>query len=162
MNRYLVVANQTLGGATLTELVVLRATLESASVHVLVPATDPADEHPPATGAPSENALSRLNEALERLAAAGVAATGQVGAADPMEAIRGALADNRYAGIILSTLPAGISRWLHMDLPHRIVREFNLAVEWVETASDDTDQATVSHIAVPAEVTEYLHSREFG
>jgi hypothetical protein len=39
---------------------------------------------------------------------------------DPMDAIEEALHDGDFDEIILSTLPRGVSRWLHLDLPHRV------------------------------------------
>jgi hypothetical protein len=147
-SRYLVVANQTLGGIGLVSTVQERAK-EGFPIHVLVPATAPADEHVPTEGTGAQHAQRRLNEALARFRAVGVEATGTVGVADPMEAIRDTLAGGGYAGIIISTLPAGISRWLHMDLPHRIKREFKLEVEWIEAHSDDPDEETTVHIELP-------------
>jgi len=149
VNSYLVVANQTLGGTALAQVVMDRAKMEAATIHVVVPATEAADEHPPATGTAAENAQRRLEEALARLEAAGVQATGEVGAADPMQAIRDASTAHTYSGLIISTLPAGVSRWLHMDLPHRAAREFNLMVEWIEARTDAADEATVSRIELP-------------
>jgi nucleotide-binding universal stress UspA family protein len=149
MASYLIVANQTLGGTALTRIVTERAQLEAASIHVVVPATDPADEQPPVSGTAQENAQRRLDEALERLHAAGVEATGEVGAADPMEAIRDAVSAGGYAGLIISTLPAGASRWVHMDLPRRAAREFNQQVEWIEARTDAANEATVSRIELP-------------
>ena len=147
--RYLVVANQTLGGTGLAHSVRQRGR-EGHAIHVVVPATEPADERVPAEGTGPENAQRRLNVALEHFQAAGVEATGTVGPADPMEAIREALAADHYMGIIISTLPAGVSRWLHMDLPHRIEREFKLPVEWIEARSDDPDEPTTPHIELPS------------
>jgi hypothetical protein len=37
-----------------------------------------------------------------------------------MDAIEEALHDGDYDEIILSTLPRGVSAWLHIDLPHRV------------------------------------------
>ncbi len=147
--RHLVVANQTLGGTALARVVADRTTTEAATFHVVVPATEPADEHVPATGTASENAQRRLQAALARFAAAGVQATGEVGAADPMQAIGEALTAHRYSGLIISTLPAGVSRWLRTDLPHRAVREFNLPVDWIEARTDAADEATISRFEVP-------------
>ena len=146
---YLVVANQTLGGTSLVGSVQERAK-EGFPIHVLVPATEPGDEHAATDGTGPGNAQRRLQQALERFKAAGVEADGTVGVADPMEAIRTALAANTYAGIIISTLPAGVSRWLHLDLPHRVEREFNLPVEWIEARSDDPGEATTVHIDLPS------------
>ena len=155
---YLVVANQTLGGTALTQVVTERATIEAASFHVVVPATEPADEHPPVAGTASENAHRRLQEALERLEAAGVRATGELGVADPMHAIRDALTAHSYSGLIISTLPSGISRWVRMDLPHRAAREFNLLVEWIEARTDAPNEATISRIDAGPTATQNLES----
>ena len=47
-----------------------------------------------------------------------------------------------FDGIILSTLPTGLSRWILMDLSHRFEREFRVPVEWIESRTDDPDEAT--------------------
>ena len=73
-------------------------------------------------------AESRLSAALARLAADGVEATGEVGDSDPVRAVGHALAGGEYDEIIISTLPAGASRWLRMDLPSRLRRRFGLPV----------------------------------
>jgi hypothetical protein len=156
---YLVVANQTLGGTALANVIAERATMEAATFHVVVPATEPANEHRPGAGSASENAHRRLKEALERLKEAEVPVTGEVGAADPMEAIGDALKARQYSGLIISTLPAGGSRWLHMDLPHRAAREFNLLVDWIEARTDAPDEVTMSRIELPSDVKKSLRSR---
>jgi hypothetical protein len=160
LRSYLVVANQTLGGTALAQVVKGRATEEAATFHIVVPATEPADEHPPVAGSATENARRRLEEGLERLEAAGVQATGEVGAADPMHAIRDALTARTYSGLIISTFPAGISRWLHMDLPHRAVREFKLEVEWIEARTDAPNEATISRIELPSDAKQNLEPLE--
>jgi hypothetical protein len=43
-----------------------------------------------------------------------------------MVAIEKAVAEQQFDEIILSTLPPGISRWLSMDLPHRVRRKTNV------------------------------------
>ena len=144
--RCLVVANQTLGGTALIHAVSLRA-LAGEVIHIVVP--EPADEHASAGGTAPGSAERRLREALDRLRAAGVEATGTVGTADPMRAIGHALAAERYSSIVISTLPAGVSRWLHADLPHRAAREFELPVEWIEARSDSPDEATTVHVEWP-------------
>jgi hypothetical protein len=156
MPSYLVVANQTLGGTALATVITERATIEAATFHVVVPATEPADEQQPAAGTASENAERRLQEALERLNEAGVQATGEVGVADPMRAIGDALKARQYSGLIISTLPAGVSRWLHTDLPHRAARQFNMLVEWIEARTDAPDEATVSRIQLPPDAKKSL------
>jgi GABA permease len=154
--RCLVVANQTLGGAALMQTVTRRAS-EGMHIHVVVPAAEPSDAQAPAHSA-AESAQRRLREALERMRAGSVNVTGAVGAADPMQVIRDALAAHRYDEIIISTLPAGISRWVHMDLPHRALREFKLPVEWIEARSDSPDEATTVHLELP-NIAQSLDSR---
>jgi hypothetical protein len=48
--------------------------------------------------------------------------------ADPIKAIGAYLRYREFDEIIVSTLPRGISRWPHQDLPHRIERKFHLPV----------------------------------
>ena len=156
-SRYLVVANQTLGGPTLTAIVAARVR-EGAEIHIVVPATDPAVDQAARPGSTAErNAQRRLDIELDRCQDAGIRASGEVGVANPVEAIRTALATSHYVGIIISTLPAGLSRWLKLDLPHQVVREFGLPVEWV-VARDDDDEPTAVHVAVPASATRALRN----
>ena len=110
MATYLLVANQTLGGTALVTVVRERAKWEGAAIHIVVPATDPTDQHPAVEGTASEIAQRRLQEALDRLKEVGIPATGEVGVADPMQVIRDALKGNSYSGLIISTLPASMSR----------------------------------------------------
>ena len=64
-----------------------------------------------------------LEEALERFRALGADVAGEVGDTSPFLAVRDCLlADGTYDGIILSTLPLGVSRWLKQDLVHRLER----------------------------------------
>ncbi len=156
-SRYLVVANQTLGGHALTATVAARAR-EGAQIHVVVPATEPAADRGARAGSTAgDNAQRRLDAELQRCQDAGISASGEVGASDPLEAIRGALGENHYVGLIISTLPAGMSRWLHRDLPHQAVRQFGLPVEWVEARDDDDEPSTV-HIAMPHSATQAMRN----
>ncbi len=162
MAAYLVIANQTLGGTALLDAVTLRSTLDRAHIHVVVPATEPTDQQTPATGTASEMAQLRLQAALQRFNAAGVHATGEIGAADPMQAARDAIAKDNYTGLIISTLPAGASRWLHMDLPHKAEREFHLPVEWIEARSDSPSEQTKAKMDAPAVSMRNLRSPDIN
>lgn len=152
MARYLLVANQTLGGASL-EREIRRCIDEGHDdFHVVVPMTQPAYEAAawvpadPAFAVPalpaetyaeaedearrrSEHRLARMLEKIEDL---GGRADGEIGSSDPITAIRGALEDEEFDAIILSTLPAGLSRWLGMDLPSRVERMVDIPVTTVE------------------------------
>jgi hypothetical protein len=149
MATFLVVANQTLGGTALVDTVRERI-MEGAAIRVVVTAAEPADDAAPETSDTDQAAQERLQEALDRLRADGVEATGSVGPADPVEAIREAMHTARFDGIIISTHPAGASKWFPMDLPHRIEREFQLPVEWIEAEGDSATEATTVHIDMPS------------
>jgi GABA permease len=74
----------------------------------------------------------RLADALESFRALGATEVdGCVGSQRPMDAIRDALRGRHIDEIVISTLPAGVSRWLHQDLPHRVARWFELPVSHV-------------------------------
>ena len=131
MRRYLVVANQTLGGrALLTRLKSLAADGD-ASFYVVVPATAPKHQWTWTDGQAHTVAQKRLDAALEAFRALGAEVDGCVGSQRPMDAIRDALRGRQIDEIIISTLPAGISRWMHQDLPHRVARWFELPVSHV-------------------------------
>jgi hypothetical protein len=148
MRRYLVVANQTLGGRELREEIRRRAVPGESSFHVLVPNTPAAHYHVvPAAGGlvpmPSlatsyggpgtdeeatEEARERLARMLADLAELGVEADGHLGSSRPLEAIAEALRDHDVDEVIVATLPKRISRWLGSDVPHQVERRFGLPV----------------------------------
>jgi hypothetical protein len=128
MQRYLVVANQTLGGEHLIEEVRRRTDSGPCRFHIVVPATPPEELIPWTEGEAIAIAQSRLDRALERFREMDADASGEVGDRNPMLAIEDALRDGQFDGIILSTLPPGISRWLKLDLPSRVVGHFGLPV----------------------------------
>jgi hypothetical protein len=148
MGKCLVVANQTLGGDQLMGEVRRRMATGPSSFYVVVPNTRPAEiirllgEPAPFATAESEaqhratlTAQSRLHQTLAQLRAEGADAQGSLGDAEPLTAIADVLAQQPFDEIIISTLPAGISRWLGMDLPHRAERKFNLRVTTVISGS---------------------------
>ena len=70
---------------------------------------------------------------------------GAVGDADPIAAVRKLLETRAFDEIILATLPAGASRWLRMDLAHRLQRVTKLPVE--EVAGEEPDAAEEARLA---------------
>lgn len=157
MRRYLLIANQTLGGEKLYRQIALRLAEQPCEFHVVVPMTEPEAESAwvpadPAFGVPvprpdvsealdearrrSEHRLERMLSTIEE---AGGTATGEVGPIDPYTAAVEALEQGSYHEVILSTLPPGISRWLKMDLPSRLKRATDLPVTVVEA-----EEATVN------------------
>ncbi len=129
MGRYLIVANQTLAADPLTEKVHrLRADGE-CSFHIVVPATHAKDHAFHTEGHDHALAEKRLEAALERFRSIGCEADGEVGDSSAFLAVRDCLlADGTYDGIIVSTLPQGVSKWLKQDLPHRLERTFGLPI----------------------------------
>jgi hypothetical protein len=128
VRRYLVVANQTLGGEHLLDKARECSGEGPCAFHVVVPAT-PSGEHLTWTeGEALAIAQRRLDQALVKFREIGVEADGQVGDPSPLLAIQDALRRETFDEIILSTLPPGMSRWLKLDLPHRVERSFNLPV----------------------------------
>jgi hypothetical protein len=133
MRRYLVVANQTLGGEPLLRAIRSCRAAGPSSFHVLVPAT-PVTEHGTWTeGKARAVANDRLEHMLGLLRSEGAAASGEVGDANPLFAIDDALRNHEIDEIIISTLPPGISRWLHQDLVHKVIKRFDRPVAHVVT-----------------------------
>jgi GABA permease len=127
MRRYLVVANQTLGGEHLMEKVRECMAAGECEFHVLVPASD--SRRGMQTEAKAHrDAEPRLEAALARFREVGANATGKLGDARPMEAIRDAMLASTYDEILLSTLPPGPSAWIRQDLPHKVTNAFDVPV----------------------------------
>jgi hypothetical protein len=108
---FLVVANVTATSDELMEALKARA---PAVFTLVIPATP--------FGGGREAAIAKLEEALEQLHAAGLEAEGAVGNADPILAVTDAWDPKRYDEIIVSTLPASFSKWLHAGLPDRVAK----------------------------------------
>jgi flavin-binding protein dodecin len=158
VRRYLVVANQTVGGPALTAAIRDRLDAGPAEFHVLVPATlsrdyaaarrlatfsvDPTSGYtfgdlaalPQSDAEGHRKAQERLDEQLWQLRAVGAEPTGEVGEPEPIDAIATVLERSSFDEILLSTLPPGISRWVRMDLPSRLERRFGLPLTHVHEA----------------------------
>ena len=144
MNRYFIVANQTLGGQ---ELAAHIATLQAAgpvTVYLVAPVTDTEGTHqwdyPPIDRAiPDAHTIARalaegrLLHELHRLRRLGVDADGEVADADPVQRVRDLHAVQPFDEVIVSTLPHRLSRWLRSDLPHRLSRALTVRVTNLES-----------------------------
>jgi hypothetical protein len=120
--RVLIVAHKTAATPALIEAVRERAAKGPAAFTLLVPnpahglarVMDPEDQ-------PDDEAQQVLALALPLLSeAAGSQVEGKVGDANPMDAIQDAVNLDGYDEIILSTLPARVSRWMRLDLPSKV------------------------------------------
>jgi hypothetical protein len=74
----------------------------------------------PQRGTDHAGAVAALENALERMRDAGFAVDGQVGDSDPCIAVKETWDPGRFDEVIVSTLPTNSSRWLLIDLPHRV------------------------------------------
>ena len=121
--RVLVVAHKTAATPALLDAVRERAAAGDATFTLLVPK--------PAHGldklaAATEDAGTEEGEHVLALAlplledAAGGPVEGKVGSASPIEAIADAINADGYDEVIISMLPTRVSRWLHLDLPHKV------------------------------------------
>jgi nucleotide-binding universal stress UspA family protein len=142
MARYLVVANQTLGGEQLTAKLDELVAAEPCTFRYLVPVTDTEGLHqwdyppvdrviPDAHQIAAALAEGRLENELGRLRRAGVEASGEVAEALPLDRAQELLREEHFDGVVVSTLPRRLSRWLVMDLPHRIARLSDVPVTHV-------------------------------
>jgi hypothetical protein len=108
----LVVANRTVDSPELLAAIKERAEQGPIHVTLLVPASW------------SERPLAerRMNDAIAALRKLDVPAEGILGDVDPMAAVQEAWDPGRFDEIVVSTLAAGASRWLQIDLPHRVAK----------------------------------------
>lgn len=120
--RVLLVANQTAATETLQRAVRERAARGPCAFTLLVPRQasaltrmmNPDDASDAGAQAVLDDAVPLLSQA------AGSSVEGRVGVAEPLTAIQDALNLVGFDEIILSTLPHRLSRWLHLDLPHKV------------------------------------------
>jgi hypothetical protein len=154
-SRYLVIANRTTDSDTLRDALLDRAARGDAEFVVMVPvpqlvnaalatlATDPVGGiiySLPVSEAEEvqelEYAQQRLDALVSFLIANGGTASGWITRSDPITATDDALSDGRFDEIVISTLPAGLSRWLKMDLPRRLQRHAAIPVTHVEAVAE--------------------------
>lgn len=140
---YLIVANQTIGGEQLTAKLNELASAGSCAFRFLVPVTDTEGtqqwDYPPIDRLiPDAHVIARvlaegrLEHELARLRRSGIEATGEVVDAQPLGRAWELLREEHFDGVVVSTLPRRLSRWLVRDLPHRIARVSDVPVSHVE------------------------------
>jgi hypothetical protein len=122
----LVVANQTVGGEPLIQLLEKKGAESPHRFIVVVPQGD----------GTLEEAAERLGSTLARLHEAGLEATGQVLDPDPFTAIQNALQFYRVDEIVISTFPGERSGWLRMNLVERTRSTTSLPVEHIEVSQE--------------------------
>ena len=115
----LVVANVTAGSDELLESLRERSAQGACRFTLVMPAS-------------GAGARVRLEEALQRMREAGLDnVEGRVGDPDPVVAVMDVWDPMKFDEIIVSTLPTGSSRWLGLDLPHRLEKLTSVPVRHV-------------------------------
>jgi hypothetical protein len=120
--RILVVANKTAATPSLIDAVRERAARGPCRFTLLVPNTthglhkvvDPEDQSQSEAEAVIELALPLLEEA------AGSEVDAMIGVPEPLAAIQDAVNIHGFDELIISTLPTRVSKWLKLDLPHKV------------------------------------------
>jgi hypothetical protein len=130
--RILVIANETVGGERLREEIRRRAEDYDEIVRVICPTLlsrvrfIASDED-----AARAQAQQRLEHSLSRLREVGVNCEGEVGEADPLQAIEDALRTFGADEIIISTHPEGRSLWLERGVVQRARERFDVPITHV-------------------------------
>jgi hypothetical protein len=119
----LVVANQTVDSPELAGALADRAA--QAPIHVTLLA--------PVLWSERDDARRRVDETVSRLRGNGIEADGLLGDGDPMVAVQEAWNPARFDEVVVSTFATGVSRWMQIDLPHRIAKLTDCTVRHVES-----------------------------
>jgi hypothetical protein len=130
--RILVVANETVEGEELLSAIRERVSSGSAEVYVVCPALNSKLRHwtSDEDGA-RDAAQARLDRSLGRLDEIGLQARGEVGDADPVQAVEDALRVFGADEIVLSTHPEGRSHWLERGVVDSVRERFDVPLTHV-------------------------------
>ena len=143
--RILVIANETVGGAELLDVLRRKAAGVHEEILVVCPALNSVVRHwaSDEDGARAA-AQRRLDSSLERLADDGVEARGEVGDGDPLQAMEDALRTFGADEIVISTHPEGRSHWLERNVVGQARERFDVPITHVvvdlEAAPDTASQ----------------------
>lgn len=124
----LVVANQTVGSAELVSALAERAA--QGPIHVTLLA--------PVLWSERETARERLEDAGAKLREHGIETEAVLGDADPVVAVQEVWNPGRFDEVMVSTFATGASRWMQIDLPHRIAKLTDCTVRHVESSPQRT------------------------
>lgn len=142
MPRYLVIANETLGGQRLLDEIRTRNDREPSSFVLVVPAAPPKEGFTWSEAEAQGLARDRLERVLRDLRRQGVDGMGRVGDADPFMAIEDALREDGFDEIILSSSSPKSSGWFRPELEERVRKSFDLPVTYVAGEPDDAVRET--------------------
>ncbi|MBA2359570.1 MAG: hypothetical protein H0V79_01305 [Actinobacteria bacterium] len=130
--RILVIANETVGGERLRDEIRRRSEGIDEQIRIVCPALVSrvryfaSDED-----AGRARAQGRLTESLARLREAGITAQGEVGDANPLQALEDALRTFGADEVIISTHPEGRSQWLERGVVRAARERFDVPITHV-------------------------------
>jgi GABA permease len=131
--RVLVVANRTAESTELRDALRAKAVDREPEFTLLVPATPHGISwavNPHDTG--GEEAEQHRQAFLDGLRKEGLnVVDAKLGDPDPLAAVQDECNTNEYDELVISTLPTHISKWLHLDLPHKAEHATGLPVTHV-------------------------------
>ena len=122
----LVVANVTADSDELIAALQARARNRRIRIQLVVPIGG--------AGPDRQAGEQQLERGLDRMAAAGIEAQGQCVRGDPVHAVHEVWDAAAIDEIVVSTLPTGVSKWLRIDVPHRLEKLTGARVQHIETA----------------------------
>jgi predicted deacetylase len=146
----LVIANETVCGKRLLEAIQARAADGGVRVTILAPVTQPRQGYVVYDNTRRASARRRLDQALERLRAAGIPADGITVEADPVDVVRDGVNRIEPDEVIVSTHPRQKSGWLRRDQVEQMRRvagdrRFEHVV--VDLQAEDSGEANVLVLA---------------
>ncbi|MHB8642469.1 MAG: hypothetical protein ACYDA3_06255 [Gaiellaceae bacterium] len=143
--RILVVANETVGGDELSNLIVDKAANTRANVLIVAPAlVSPLQQLTSDVDPARAEAQARLDASLEKLRRRSISARGEIGDSDPLQAIEDALRTFGPDEIIISTHPQGRSHWLEQGVVGNAKLRFAVPITHV-VVDLDADREEVRH-----------------
>ena len=135
MAKVLVVANQTAESDELLAALKERAEQGECEFTLLVPATPHGVSWAADMSAGGEEADEHLHAMVERLRGTGVPVKeAKVGDPDALAAVQDVCNFDKFDEVIVSTLPLHVSKWLKIDLPHKVEHATGLPVRHVEAS----------------------------
>jgi hypothetical protein len=147
--RILVVANEVIGGEQLVEEIARHAGRGGQpEVKIVSPALVGSALDLAAGDVDDDiaEARRRLERSAEALRGRGIRATGDVGEADPVLAIRDALVGFPAAEVIIVTHPSERATWLEKDLLERARRQVSVPITHIEVEADGGATASVRDV----------------
>ena len=138
--RILVIANETIGGRALIDVIRKKSEGVRANVLVVAPALVTPLQHLTSDEDPGRAAArERLDASLATLRSLGITAQGEVGDAQPLQAIEDALRTFGADEIIISTHPEGRSHWLEIGVVNGARARFAVPITHVVVDVDAPD-----------------------